>query len=135
VPILGRQWAKFLILTGEPIGASVARELGLVLSVERDDELLDRARELARRLARLPREAVAANKRAVDAVADAAGDESGRRAGLAQDATTLAASGRATAPDGRTFREIIESEGVDGLKRARAAQYTGSWLPTRGDAA
>lgn len=133
VPIVGRQWAKFLILTGEPIDAALARERGLVLSVEPDDELLGRARGLARRLARLPREAVASNKRAVDAVADAAGDEAGRRVGAAHDAVTLANSAGATAPDGRTFREIIDTEGVDGLKRARAAQYSGSWLPTRGD--
>lgn len=133
VSVVGRQWAKFLILTGEPISAERARELGLVLSVEPDDELLERARELARRLARLPREAVALNKRAVDAAADAAGDEAGRQVGLAHDAVTLTASGQAAAPDGRTFREIIDTEGVAGLKAARAAQYSGPWLPTRGD--
>ncbi|HEY3673245.1 MAG TPA: enoyl-CoA hydratase/isomerase family protein, partial [Acidimicrobiia bacterium] len=66
VPIVGRQWAKFLILTGEMINADAARELGIVLTVEPDDELLPRARELARRLARMPREGVALNKRAVD---------------------------------------------------------------------
>jgi enoyl-CoA hydratase len=128
VPIVGRQWAKFLILTGEPIGAHLARELGLVLSVERDDQLLARARDLTRRLARLPREAVAGNKRAIDAVADAAGDEPGRAAGLRQDTETLTASARATAPDGRTFREIVDREGVEGLKRARAEQYAELWL-------
>jgi enoyl-CoA hydratase/carnithine racemase len=132
VPIVGRQWAKFLILTGEPVGAALARDLGLVLSVEPDDAYLERARELARRLARLPREAVASNKRAVDAVADAMGDEAGRRAGRAYDAKTLADSTRATAPDGRTFRAIIDTEGVDGLKRAREAQYGGSWLSSPG---
>jgi enoyl-CoA hydratase/carnithine racemase len=131
VPIIGRQWAKFMILTGEPVGADLARELGLVLSVERDDELVPRARDLARRLARLPREAVARNKRAVDAVADASGDAAGRDSGLLYDAATLAASGRASAPDGRTFREIIAAEGVEGLKRARAQQYEEPWLGAR----
>jgi enoyl-CoA hydratase/carnithine racemase len=131
VPIIGRQWAKFMILTGEPVGADQARELGLVLSVEADDELLPRARDLARRLARLPREAVARNKHAVDAVADASGDVAGRATGLACDAVTLAASGRASAPDGRTFREIITAEGVEGLKRARAQQYSQPWLGGR----
>ena len=133
VPIVGRQWAKFLILTGEPIGAEKARDLGLVLSVEPDGQLLDRARDLARRLARLPRRAVTLNKRAVDAIADAAGDDEGRRVGLTRDAVTLVESTNATAPDGRTFREIIDAEGVDGLKRARDAQYTGSWLDHRGE--
>ena len=128
VPIVGRQWAKFLILTGELIDAARAREIGFVFAVERDDELLERARDLARRLTRLPREASLLNKRNVDAVADAAGDAAGRVADAARAVITLSNSARATAPDGRTFREIIESEGVEGMKSARAAQYETPWL-------
>ena len=128
VPIVGRQWAKFLILTGELIDATRAREIGLVFAVERDDEMLERARDLARRLTRLPREASLLNKRNVDAVADAAGDAAGRVADAAQAVITLSNSARATAPDGRTFREIIDTEGVEGMKRARAAQYDTPWL-------
>ena len=128
VPLVGRQWAKFLMLTGETITARGARDIGLVLSVEPDEELHERTLELAARLARLPREAVLLNKRTVDMVADAAGDAAGRVAALAADAVTLANSGRATAPDGRTFREIIDTEGMDGIKAARAAQYATPWL-------
>jgi enoyl-CoA hydratase/carnithine racemase len=128
VPAIGRQWAKFLMLTGENITASRACQIGLVLTVEPDDELAPRARDLARRLARLPREAVLLNRRAIDAVAEASGDAAGRAAGLAADAVTLANSGRATAPDGRSFREIIDTEGMDGLKAARASQYDLAWL-------
>lgn len=128
VPAVGRQWAKFLMLTGENITASRACQIGLVLTVEPDDELLPRARDLARRLARLPREAVLLNRRAIDAVAEASGDAAGRAAGLAADAVTLANSDRARAPDGRSFREIIDTEGLDGLKAARAAQYDLAWL-------
>jgi enoyl-CoA hydratase/carnithine racemase len=128
VPIVGRQWAKFLMFSGENVTAARALYLGLVLAVERDDELLDRARELAARLAHLPREALLLNKRTIDAVADAAGDAAGRIAGELADAVTLANSGRATAPDGRTFREIIDTEGMDGLKTARDAQYDTPWL-------
>lgn len=128
VPIVGRQWAKFLVFSGESISATQARDLGLVLTVEPDDELLERASELAARLARLPREALLLNKRTLDAVADAAGDAAGRIAGEVADAVTLANSSRATAPDGRAFREIIDSEGLEGLKAARAAQYDAPWL-------
>ena len=128
VPIVGRQWAKFLMFSGEDITASQARDIGLVLTVEPDDELAERVLELAQRLARLPREGLLLNKRAIDAVADAAGDATGRVAGLAADATTLANSGRATAPDGRTFTEIVAAEGIDGIKSARAAQYATAWL-------
>jgi len=128
VPVVGRQWAKFLMFSGENISASQARDIGLVLTVEPDDELEDRVVELARRLARLPREGLLLNKRAIDAAADAGGDAASRLAGLAADATTLANSGRARAPDGRTFSEIIATEGVDGVKSARAAQYATPWL-------
>jgi len=128
VPVVGRQWAKFLMFSGEQIDARLAAQIGLVLTVEPDAELPARARDLASRLARLPREAILLNKRAIDAVAEAGGDLDGRLAGQAADAVTLANSGRATAPDGRTFREIIDTEGMDGLKSARAAQYDTPWL-------
>ena len=128
VPVVGRQWAKFLILTGELIDAARARDIGLVFAVEPADELLDRARDLARRLTRVPREASLLNRRNVDAVADAAGEAAGRTADTAHTVVTLSNSARATAPDGRTFREIIDTEGVDGMKRARAAQYDTPWL-------
>jgi enoyl-CoA hydratase/carnithine racemase len=125
---IGRQWAKFLMLTGESITAEQARDIGLVLTIEPDDELHDRVSDLARRIARMPRESVLLNRRTIDAAADAAGDSAARAAALDGDTATLLASARATAPDGRTFRSIIESEGMDGLKQARAAQYDTPWL-------
>jgi len=128
VPVVGRQWAKFLVLTGELIDARTAREIGLVLTVEPEDELLERARELCRRIARLPREAALLNKRTIDNIADASGDAAGRLAGAAGDVITLSNSPTAKAPDGRTFREILDSEGLGGMKKARAAQYETPWL-------
>jgi enoyl-CoA hydratase/carnithine racemase len=128
VPIVGRQWAKFLMITGELLTASRARELGLVLSVERDEEVSERALDLAARIARMPREAVLLNRRAIDATADAGGDTAARLAALAADTLTTSAAPHATAPDGRTFRSIIETEGMAGLKAAREAQFTEPWL-------
>jgi enoyl-CoA hydratase/carnithine racemase len=128
VPVVGRQWAKFLMITGELITAPQARELGLVLSVERDEELSARALDLAGRIARMPREAVLLNRRAIDATADAAGDASARIAALAADTLTTTMAQHATAPDGRTFRSIIDAEGMTGLKAAREAQFKEPWL-------
>ena len=127
-PVIGRQWAKFLMLTGEPITAERAAALGLVLTVEPDDELYERTLDLARRIARMPRDSVRSNRRAIDAVADAAGDAAARNAAIAGDAATLSVADLATAPDGRTFRSVIDAEGMAGLKRARAAQWTEPWL-------
>jgi enoyl-CoA hydratase/carnithine racemase len=132
-PRLGRQWAKFLMLTGEQIDAPTARSIGLVLTVEPAEQLQTRAADLAARIARMPRKAVALNRRAIDAVADATGDAVGRSVAVERDADTLAASAWAAAPDGRTFRDIIASEGMAGLKSARAAQYEQPWLSATSD--
>ena len=126
VPLVGPQWAKFMMLTGEMIDAALAQRIGLVLSVEPVDGYLDRARELCRRLARLPREANGLNLATIDAVASAGDDRV--QVGIAHDAQTLLASPRATAPDGRSFREIIAAEGIAGLKAARESQFTTPWL-------
>ncbi len=129
VPVVGRQWAKFLVMTGEVIDAERARQIGLVLTVEPEAVLLERARELCRRLARLPRQALLLNKRTVDAVADASGEAAGRTVAAARDTVTLSHSRHATSPDGRTFDEIRRTEGVAGLKAAQEAQYDRPWLP------
>ncbi len=131
-PLLGRQWAKFLMLTGENVDAATACRIGLVLTVEPADQLTGRVAELAGRIARMPGESVELNRRAIDAVADAAGEAAARRTAVEHDADTLAASDRACAPDGRTFRQIIDAEGMDGLKRARAQQYSDPWLAAPG---
>jgi enoyl-CoA hydratase/carnithine racemase len=130
-PVIGRQWATFLMITGELITAEQARAIGLVLAVEPDDELPGRADELARRVARMPREAVRLNRRTIDVVLDATGLAAGRLAAAAADAVTLGVAGEAAAPDGRTFRSILETEGMDGMKAARDAQYSSPWLRGR----
>lgn len=127
VPVVGRQWAKFLIMTGELVDAHRACAIGLALTVVPDEELLDRCRNLARRIGRMPRAAVLLNRRAVDAVADTM-EVAGVVAGRAHDVVTLANAAHASSPDGRTFRDIIDTEGMTGLKAARALQWSDPWL-------
>jgi enoyl-CoA hydratase/carnithine racemase len=128
VPVIGAQWAKFLMLTGESISSAQAQEIGIVLTVEPDADLSERAFDLGRRIARMPREGAKLNRRSINAVADASGHDAGRVAAVAHDAITLSMAAHAQAPDGRSFRTILETEGMDGLKAARAAQYTDPWL-------
>ena len=127
-PMIGAQWAKFLMLTGEQITAEQAQSLGLVLSLEDEDELEDRVLDLAARITRMPRVGVISNLAAIDGVLTAAGEAAAVAASVELDAATLAVSDRATAPDGRSFRSIVADEGIEGLKHARAAQYTEPWL-------
>jgi enoyl-CoA hydratase/carnithine racemase len=63
--LAGPTRAAELLLTGEIISADDAYQAGLVNHVVPDEELLDRARALAERVLRNPREGVIANKRAM----------------------------------------------------------------------
>jgi len=61
--LLGHQRASALLLLGEPLDAATALEWGLVNRVVADRMLMETAREIARRLAALPPEAVRLTKR------------------------------------------------------------------------
>jgi enoyl-CoA hydratase len=63
--LIGRGPAMEMLLTGDPIGASRALELGLVTRVVPADQLLDEALALAAVIAERPPLAVAATKRTV----------------------------------------------------------------------
>ena len=132
VPVIGAAWTKFLIMTGEMIDAWRAERIGLVLTVEPANQLLTRATDLAERLARMPREAPGLNKAAIEAVLERSGRAEGRIAGRARDAETKLAASQARAPDGRRFEEILQTEGMEGMKKARAQQYDENWLPRLG---
>ncbi len=128
VPLIGQAWAKFLILTGEPIGAQRATEIGLALLVLERERLLPGALELAQRIARMPRDAVRLNKAAIDRAGEAGGRAAARVAGRAGDLITKTRSHLAKAPDGRLFDDILKAEGPQGMKQAQKQQYTESWL-------
>jgi enoyl-CoA hydratase/carnithine racemase len=72
--LLGPARAKELMLLGERFGAQEARAAGVVTEVVAAGRALDRALELARRLAALPRDAVTVTKQAIDAVAESPRD-------------------------------------------------------------
>ena len=61
--LLGRQRAAELLLTGRLVEADEAREIGLLLEVLADEDLLPRARELAAQIAAKPQQALRLTKR------------------------------------------------------------------------
>lgn len=63
--LLGHQRASAMLLLGEPLDAATALEWGLVNRVVDDTALMDTAREMARRLAALPPQAVRLTKRLI----------------------------------------------------------------------
>jgi enoyl-CoA hydratase/carnithine racemase len=75
--VLGKQRAMELVLTGRRMDAAEAERFGLVNEVAPDGEWLERAMDLARRIAKRPPIAVRLAKQAVIAA-----DESGLSEGL-----------------------------------------------------
>jgi enoyl-CoA hydratase/carnithine racemase len=67
--LLGPARAKELFLLAERFGAEEARAAGVVTEVVPEGQALERALEVAARLAALPRDAVAVTKQAIDATA------------------------------------------------------------------
>jgi enoyl-CoA hydratase/carnithine racemase len=67
--LLGPARAKELLLLGERFGADEARRAGVVTEVVEPGKALERALEMAVRLAALPRDALAVTKQAIDAAA------------------------------------------------------------------
>ncbi len=63
--LLGYQRASALLLLGEPMDAETAHEWGFVNRVVDDAALMDTARDMARRLAALPPQAVRLSKRLI----------------------------------------------------------------------
>jgi enoyl-CoA hydratase len=65
--------AKELLFTGQPLAAQRAYELGMVNRVVPRDELRESTAELAAKIAKMPRLALALAKKAVHAAEDAMG--------------------------------------------------------------
>lgn len=128
VPLIGTAWAKFLMLTGEMIPADQAVKIGLGLATVPAGTLVWQARDLARRIGRLPREAVELNKLSINAISDAMGGSQARLVARGHETLTRSMVPHALAPDGRRFVDILKAEGMRGLKAAQSVQYDNGWL-------
>jgi enoyl-CoA hydratase/carnithine racemase len=126
--VVGLQWAKFLALSGELISARRAKEIGLVLETFPEDQLLEKALDLGRRVAAMPREAVILNRRVVNSVPTIQGWDAQRELALGVNALTNLMARNARGSDGRILREIREKEGWDAYKQARDAAFAKPWL-------
>jgi enoyl-CoA hydratase len=100
--LIGRARALEIMLEGRPVSAEEALEIGMVHRVVKPDELLDVARETAARLARRPKAAVAALKRAV-----LEGGSLPLPAGLRMEQSALLATG-ASEPAVRAMSAYVE---------------------------
>jgi enoyl-CoA hydratase len=76
--VMGPRAAKEFLFTGDRVGASRARELGMVNQVVPREELLDTTLGIAERISAMPRFGLALTKKAVNQ----AEDQMGMRAGM-----------------------------------------------------
>lgn len=126
--LIGVQWTKFLMFSGEIIDARRAQEIGLVLEVEADDELAARAADLAQRIAAMPHHQVFFSKRQTDGTLAMMGRLVNEVFSLPHQAILNSLATRAEAPDGRLLLEILQQEGIDALKQARDSAHSEPWL-------
>jgi enoyl-CoA hydratase len=94
--LVGPQWAKRLLLTGDLISGRDAQQIGLVLQSVPADKLADHVMALARRVALVDADVLACNKRIVNLSLEMMGARSLQRLGAENDARGhQAASARA----------------------------------------
>jgi enoyl-CoA hydratase len=117
--VIGLKRARELLYLGDPIDAKTALAYGMVNRVVPRAELLTATLRVARRMALMSPEALAATKLAVNRGAECAGFLNAMHAGV----DVLAALYAARTEVGTKFDEIREKEGLGAALRWRAAQF------------
>ena len=117
--VIGLKRARELLYLGDPIDAPTALAYGMVNRVVPRAELTTATLKIARRMALMSPEALAATKLAVNRGAECAGFLNAMHAGV----DVLAALYAARTEVGVQFDEIREREGLGAALRWRAAQF------------
>jgi enoyl-CoA hydratase/carnithine racemase len=117
--VIGLKRARELLYLGDPIDAQTALAYGMVNRVVPRAELQTATLKLARRMALMAPEALAATKLAINRGAESAGFRNAINAGL----DILAPLYAARTDVGVKFDEIREKEGLGAALRWRAAQF------------
>ena len=117
--VIGLKRARELLYLGDPIDAPTALAYGMVNRVVPRAELTTATLKVARRMALMSPEALAATKLAVNRGAECAGFLNAMHAGV----DVLAALYAARTEVGVKFDEIREKEGLGAALRWRAAQF------------
>ena len=117
--VIGLKRARELLYLGDPIDARTALAYGMVNRVVPRAELMTATLRVARRMALMSPEALAATKLAVNRGAECAGFLNAMHAGL----DVLAALYAARTEVGTKFDEIREKEGLGAALKWRAQQF------------
>jgi enoyl-CoA hydratase len=114
---LGPQWTKRLVLTGDTISGTEAREIGLVVATAPADELDRVVLDLAERMALIGRDLLVANKRVVNMGVELMGRSQLQRFAALNDAIGH------RAPEARAFSKQIAEVGLRRAIRDRDVAF------------
>ena len=117
--VLGMKHTKELLLLGGRVDAHEAYRMGLANRVVPADQLMDEARKVALRMARLPAVAMKMNKEVINR----AYDMRGLMANIDYGAEMFALTSMAQSPEGAEFRRIARAQGLKAAIRWRDAQF------------
>ena len=104
--LVGPQWAKRMMMTGDPIDGATAEKIGLVLKAVPADKLEEEMGTLAGRMANLPIELLMPHKALINKVMALMGH------GVAQQLATDTATITHYLDSNRRFREMSDKEGL-----------------------
>lgn len=117
--VIGMKHTKELLLMGERISAEEAYRIGLVNRVVPADTLMEEARKVALRMARLPAIAMKQNKEAINR----AYDMRGLLANIEYGQEMFSLTSMAQSPEGLEFRKVAREQGLKAAIRWRDARF------------
>jgi enoyl-CoA hydratase/carnithine racemase len=121
--LIGAQWTKFLMFTGEILTAQKAKEIGLVIETVPDDQLTARVHDLTHRIAAMPRHQVFFSKGETDGTLEMMGLAANERSTISHSAVVQATLPCAAVDDGRLLYDVLEQDGFRGYINARDAAF------------
>ena len=123
----GPQWSKRMLFTGDTISGLDAARIGLALEAWPAAELAAQAQDMARRIACVDAEILAAHKRVVNMQMDLAGARISQRFALEQDARAHLSAG----PRRRQFKQDMAEKGLKEALANRDAPFGDSRVKLR----
>jgi enoyl-CoA hydratase len=124
---VGPQWTKRLVLTGDTLTGTEARDIGLVVDTAPADALDSVVLELAQRMALIGRDLLIANKRVVNMGVELMGRSQLQRFAALNDAIGH------RSPEARVFSAHIAEVGLRQAVRDRDAPFAGPLSSSEGD--
>ncbi|MFQ5874680.1 MAG: enoyl-CoA hydratase-related protein, partial [Dehalococcoidia bacterium] len=104
--LVGPQWAKRMMMTGDPIDGKTAERIGLILKAVPPDKLEGEVSTLAGRMANIPLELLMPHKSLINKVMDLMGHR------IAQQMSADAVIMTHYSDSNHRFRELSEKEGL-----------------------